>query len=60
MVCQHCARAVRRRRSRHDIERDTIEIDHVIPLNLGGETTVANLVVSCMGCNRKRGGRGGD
>lgn len=56
-VCRHCLRPVRPRRCRGDIERDTLEIDHVVPLLCGGETTLDNLVVSCMGCNRAKGGR---
>lgn len=30
------------------------EIDHIIELSKGGETTVKNLAISCRSCNRKR------
>lgn len=31
-----------------------IEFDHVIPLSKGGEHSVANLCVACIGCNRSK------
>jgi 5-methylcytosine-specific restriction endonuclease McrA len=57
-VCQHCGRVVRDRDRRYQtIAPDNIEIDHVVPLAEGATTTIENLVVSCMGCNKKKGGR---
>lgn len=32
-----------------------IEIDHVIPVALGGPTLISNLVTSCRWCNRQKG-----
>ncbi|MBZ0253829.1 MAG: HNH endonuclease [Candidatus Methylomirabilis sp.] len=34
-----------------------LNIDHVIPRTQGGRTTWDNVVASCHGCNRKKGGR---
>jgi len=56
-ACRYCSTPVRERRHRHDSGRDTLEIDHVVPVVAGGMTTLANLVVSCFGCNRRKGGR---
>lgn len=32
-----------------------IEFDHVIPVAVGGPTTVRNIVTSCVDCNQKKG-----
>ena len=56
-VCRYCGCAVRHRKHLRDIERDTIELDHVVPVFEGGKSTVDNLVVCCMWCNRKKAGR---
>ncbi|MFQ3648036.1 MAG: HNH endonuclease signature motif containing protein [Anaerolineae bacterium] len=29
----------------------SMEIDHVVPASVGGETTLANLCLACVGCN---------
>lgn len=34
-----------------------IHLDHVLPVCLGGKTTVDNLVVSCRMCNQSKGGK---
>jgi len=34
-----------------------LNIDHVIPISRGGKTTWANVVTSCIDCNRKKGHR---
>lgn len=57
MLCRYCGRAVRLRRDRTDIARDTMELEHVMPLIAGGRSTVENLVVACLWCNRKKAGR---
>lgn len=54
MVCRHCGINVRFRKHRRDIEKDTMELDHITPLIDGGDSSPANLVVSCLWCNRKR------
>lgn len=54
MVCRYCGKAVRVRRAPREQGPDTIELDHVIPLVLGGESTVDNLVVACLRCNRSK------
>lgn len=35
----------------------TFEIDHIVPLSAGGETTADNLCLSCPTCNRQKGTR---
>ena len=32
-----------------------VEIDHIIPVHLGGLSDSSNLAVSCLSCNRKKG-----
>ena len=38
-------------------QRSQLNLDHVIPRSLGGRTTWENVVCSCVGCNRRKGGR---
>jgi 5-methylcytosine-specific restriction endonuclease McrA len=47
-TCQYCG--VRPPRSQ-------LNLDHVIPRSLGGQTTWENVVCSCVDCNRRKGGR---
>jgi 5-methylcytosine-specific restriction endonuclease McrA len=46
--CQYCG-----------VERAMKELtfDHVVPRSRGGKTTWENIVTSCPGCNRRKGGR---
>ena len=37
--------------------RSELNLDHVIPRTQGGRSTWSNVVCSCIGCNRKKGGR---
>lgn len=58
--CQSCGRPVvvrsaRRRRFRDPLNQLTL--DHVIPLSIGGGSTVANLRVCCRACNMARSSR---
>ena len=46
--CQYCGAGVR---------RDEITYDHVVPRSLGGKTTWENIVVACVRCNQKKGGK---
>lgn len=55
MTCRYCFRPVRLRRDKYDSGRDTIEVDHLIPAKYGGGEAT-NLVVACLGCNRRRDG----
>ncbi len=34
-----------------------MEVDHVIPVSKGGQSTLNNLVTACRDCNRKKGSR---
>lgn len=47
-TCQYCRRR---------LPKVELNLDHVIPRSLGGLTTWENVVTSCHGCNRKKGGR---
>lgn len=46
--CQYCGRV---------LPKGELNIDHVIPRSRGGKTTWTNVVLSCVECNRKKGGR---
>ena len=37
--------------------RSELNLDHVVPRSMGGKTTWDNVVASCVGCNRRKGGR---
>jgi len=45
-VCRYCSQRAQ-----------TLDIDHVIPVNQGGPTILSNLVTACSSCNRKKAGR---
>jgi 5-methylcytosine-specific restriction endonuclease McrA len=47
-TCQYCGRRA---------PRADLNLDHVIPRALGGRSTWDNVVCSCLGCNRRKGGR---
>lgn len=38
----------------------TLEVDHIIPVSSGGESTEDNLITSCFDCNRGKGKNGLD
>lgn len=46
--CQYCGKRV---------PRDDITYDHVIPRSKGGRTTWENIVIACLTCNQRKGGR---
>lgn len=46
--CQYCGNAVTHAEATYD---------HVVPRRLGGTTNWENIVISCRGCNQKKGGR---
>lgn len=46
--CQYCGNRV---------PRNETTYDHVTPRAQGGQTTWTNIVISCIGCNQKKGGR---
>jgi len=35
----------------------TFEVDHIVPISAGGETTLDNLCLACPACNRNKGAR---
>lgn len=37
--------------------KDNLEIDHIIPISLGGLSDIQNLVTSCSNCNKRKGNR---
>ncbi len=37
--------------------KDSLEIDHIIPLSRGGTNELSNLQILCRTCNRKKGAR---
>ena len=46
--CQYCGSRV---------SRDEYTYDHVVPRSQGGQTTWDNVVVACVPCNQRKGGR---
>lgn len=46
--CQYCGKKVSRMEATYD---------HVVPRRLGGQTRWDNIVISCYGCNQRKGGR---
>lgn len=47
-TCQYCG---------HQMHKQKLNLDHVVPRVQGGRTSWENVVTSCHGCNRKKGGR---
>jgi 5-methylcytosine-specific restriction endonuclease McrA len=47
-ACQYCGRK---------ISRVEATYDHVVPRRLGGTTRWENIVIACLPCNQKKGGR---
>jgi 5-methylcytosine-specific restriction endonuclease McrA len=47
-ICQYCG---------HHFSTKELTIDHVVPRVQGGEQSWVNLVVACMKCNARKGGR---
>lgn len=47
-MCQYCGKR---------FKKDELSFDHVTPKCQGGGNTWDNIVVSCFGCNQKKGGR---
>lgn len=47
-TCQYCG---------HRYNRSDLNLDHVVPVSLGGKTDWENIVCSCVDCNIKKGGR---
>ncbi len=47
-ICQYCRRS---------FPKNELSIDHLIPRSYGGKSTWENVVCSCFGCNRRKGGQ---
>ena len=47
-TCQYCARK---------LDREDLNLDHVLPRQRGGATTWENVVCSCIPCNTRKGNR---
>jgi 5-methylcytosine-specific restriction endonuclease McrA len=47
-TCQYCARVM---------PREQLNLDHVIPRDVGGKTTWENIVCSCIPCNSRKANR---
>jgi 5-methylcytosine-specific restriction endonuclease McrA len=45
--CEYCL-------SQEQFSTQTFSIDHIIPVEKGGETTLDNLALSCQGCNNHK------
>lgn len=45
-TCRYCGE--------FDYQTDSIEIDHLVPISLGGSNHRLNLVVACTNCNRTK------
>jgi HNH endonuclease len=39
----------------HSLDPNTATVDHFFPLVLGGRDTISNVVLACLGCNRRKG-----
>lgn len=55
--CRHCGRTVRHGDGRRDKAADVLSFDHVVPIARGGEQSVENVVVACLGCNGSKGAK---
>lgn len=47
-TCQYCG---------HRFDRSELNLDHVVPRQLGGQTQWTNVVCSCVDCNRRKANR---
>lgn len=47
-VCQRCGQI---------LERTALEVDHIVPIALGGDDEDDNLQTLCVRCNRRKGAR---
>jgi 5-methylcytosine-specific restriction endonuclease McrA len=47
-TCQYCG---------VNFSRDSLNLDHIMPRDRGGQTTWENIVCSCIPCNTRKGNR---
>lgn len=56
--CRHCGVVVRESKvDRYDRHPALAEIDHIVPVALGGPTVPGNLQLLCKTCNRRKGAK---
>ena len=55
-TCQYCGKKPKDKKSAIKwMEKNVLNLDHVIPRSRGGKTTWSNIVSACYGCNTKKG-----
>lgn len=56
--CQYCSRKPKDRQTALKwMERNVLNLDHVVPRSRGGKTTWSNIVSACYSCNTKKGNK---
>ena len=53
--CFYCGRHISLRKFFSSLRYGTV--DHFLPLSLGGQDNISNVVLACERCNRRKGGR---
>lgn len=57
-TCQYCGRKPKDRRGALKwMEKNVLNLDHVVPRSRGGKTTWTNVVSACCKCNTKKGNK---
>ena len=49
-ICEYC-------QSPEKYSNATFEVEHILPFSKGGKTVIANLALSCSGCNKYKANR---
>lgn len=56
-TCQYCGKQPPRRNKIKWMEKNQLNLDHVVPRSKGGKTVWTNIVTSCYDCNYKKGSK---
>lgn len=57
-TCQYCGKKPDNRKSAMKwMEKNILNLDHVVPRSRGGKTTWTNVVCACYSCNTKKGSK---